>query len=251
MQGVFCGDCLFMRYGENIKEANAKADWVCPPCRGEQRFCDLCCTTGESCWRQSPLRRADICNCSIHRIRKGWAPTGSMYRQAIAAGEDRPPFAVRTGANAAILANILFRVGFKSVAHYIILNNVAKPENENEPAKAASKKHVSSQEPGTTMLVHPNAACATFGTLGQPCLAPAATSSAADKELHRPQAFSLATAQPFTQLQITNMLPQKRRRASNKAVGKGAQNPEVGKAVGLEEGCKRATRSRAGKIMRV
>ena len=148
LQGVFCGDCLFMRYGENIMEANAKADWVCPPCRGEQRFCSLSCTTGRSCWRHSPSCRADICNCSIHRIRRGWAPTGSMYRQAIAAGEDRLPFAVGTEANAAILANIQSCAGFNSVAHYIILNNVAKPKKEIEPAQAASKTNASGQEPG-------------------------------------------------------------------------------------------------------
>ena len=60
-QGVFCGDCLFMRYGENIQEAAAAGAWVCPPCRG-------------------------LCNCSFHRIRAGWAPTGTLYRRAIAEG---------------------------------------------------------------------------------------------------------------------------------------------------------------------
>ncbi len=59
-QGVFCGDCLFMRYGENITEL-APGAWVCPPCRG-------------------------LCNCSFHRIRAGWAPTGTLYRRAIAEG---------------------------------------------------------------------------------------------------------------------------------------------------------------------
>ena len=58
-QGVFCGDCLFMRYGENILELGA--DWVCPPCRG-------------------------MCNCSFHRISRGWAPTGTLYRRALAEG---------------------------------------------------------------------------------------------------------------------------------------------------------------------
>ena len=59
------------------------------------------------------------------------------------------------------------------------------------------------------------------------------------------------TAQPFTQLQITNMLPQKRRRESSKDIAKAAQSPGVVKAVGLDEGFKRATRLRAGKIMPV
>ena len=58
---MFCGDCLFMRYGENILEVQAGGAWTCPPCRG-------------------------LCNCSFHRIRKGWAPTGTLYRRAIAEG---------------------------------------------------------------------------------------------------------------------------------------------------------------------
>lgn len=48
-----------MRYGENILELGA--DWVCPPCRG-------------------------MCNCSFHRIHRGWAPTGTLYRRALAEG---------------------------------------------------------------------------------------------------------------------------------------------------------------------
>ena len=66
MQGVFCGDCLFMRYGENnILEVEAAGAWECPPCRG-------------------------LCNCSFHRIRRGWAPTGTLYRRAIAEGAFAP-----------------------------------------------------------------------------------------------------------------------------------------------------------------
>eukprot|EP00850_Spirogloea_muscicola_P013248 SM000089S23804 [mRNA] locus=s89:80075:82151:- [translate_table: standard] len=61
LRGQFCGDCLFMRYGENVLEAQAKKDWVCPVCR-------------------------DICNCSFCRSHKGWAPTGQLYRKVIAEG---------------------------------------------------------------------------------------------------------------------------------------------------------------------
>ncbi|PWA94244.1 zinc-finger domain of monoamine-oxidase A repressor R1 [Artemisia annua] len=57
VQGQFCGDCLFQRYGENVEEANANPDWVCPVCR-------------------------DICNCSRCRRVKGWEPTGNIYRKA-------------------------------------------------------------------------------------------------------------------------------------------------------------------------
>ena len=70
-RGQFCGDCLFMRYGENVDEAARDAAWRCPSCR-------------------------DLCNCSFCRQKKGWPPTGSMYRRAI-------------------------KEGFQSVAHYLVL----------------------------------------------------------------------------------------------------------------------------------
>ena len=70
LHGVFCGDCLMMRYGEHVDEANANPDWKCPACR-------------------------DLCNCSFCRTRKGYPPTGSMYRRAI-------------------------REGYASVAHYLV-----------------------------------------------------------------------------------------------------------------------------------
>ncbi|KAK9942241.1 hypothetical protein M0R45_007917 [Rubus argutus] len=70
VQGQFCGDCLYMRYGENVMEANKNPDWVCPVCRG-------------------------ICNCSLCRKEKGWEPTGNLYRKVI-------------------------KLGYKSVAHYLI-----------------------------------------------------------------------------------------------------------------------------------
>ncbi|XP_048139781.1 uncharacterized protein LOC115740196 isoform X2 [Rhodamnia argentea] len=51
VQGQFCGDCLYMRYGEHVLEAQQNPNWLCPVCRG-------------------------ICNCSLCRQAKGWAPTG-------------------------------------------------------------------------------------------------------------------------------------------------------------------------------
>ena len=62
VQGQFCGDCIFMRYGENVLEVAKNPDWQCPKCR-------------------------DICNCSFCRIRKGWAPTGALYPRARQEGE--------------------------------------------------------------------------------------------------------------------------------------------------------------------
>lgn len=64
LQGVYCGDCLYMRYGENVDEANANPDWKCPHCRDPT-----------------------LCNCSQHRTRLGWGPTGSLYRKVTALGK--------------------------------------------------------------------------------------------------------------------------------------------------------------------
>ncbi|KAL3833386.1 hypothetical protein ACJIZ3_008122 [Penstemon smallii] len=61
VQGQFCGDCLYMRYGENVLEANANPNWTCPVCRG-------------------------ICNCSLCRQAKGWPATGSLYRKISSLG---------------------------------------------------------------------------------------------------------------------------------------------------------------------
>nr|GEX00479.1 hypothetical protein [Tanacetum cinerariifolium]GEX84188.1 hypothetical protein [Tanacetum cinerariifolium] len=61
VQGQFCGDCLYMRYGENVLEAKQNPDWICPVCRG-------------------------ICNCSLCRQAKGWAATGVMYRKITSLG---------------------------------------------------------------------------------------------------------------------------------------------------------------------
>ncbi|CAD6253505.1 unnamed protein product [Miscanthus lutarioriparius] len=61
VQGQFCGDCLYMRYGENVLEVKKNPNWICPVCRG-------------------------ICNCSICRSKKGWFPTGSAYRKVVGLG---------------------------------------------------------------------------------------------------------------------------------------------------------------------
>ncbi|KAL3818772.1 hypothetical protein ACJIZ3_004677 [Penstemon smallii] len=59
--GQFCGDCLYMRYGENVIEVNENPNWICPVCRG-------------------------ICNCSRCRRENGWAPTGAIYRKVVNLG---------------------------------------------------------------------------------------------------------------------------------------------------------------------
>jgi hypothetical protein len=87
LRGQFCGDCLFMRYGENVDEANEDDAWRCPPCR-------------------------DLCNCSFCRQRKGWPPTGSMYRRAL-------------------------REGFESVAHYLVLGGGEDDDAETPTTPSA------------------------------------------------------------------------------------------------------------------
>ncbi len=126
LRGNFCGDCLFMRYGEHVLQARARTEaasrgggggpavgeaaaaeegqppppppptsstppattpWACPPCRG-------------------------LCNCSFHRAAAGLPPTGSLYRASLAAG-------------------------FPSVAHFLVLSRLT-PAGRASLAAAAS-----------------------------------------------------------------------------------------------------------------
>ncbi|KAI4385094.1 hypothetical protein MLD38_003155 [Melastoma candidum] len=86
-QGQFCGDCLYMRYGEHVLEALENPKWICPVCRG-------------------------ICNCSLCRHIKGWAPTGPLYRK-------------------------ISSMGFKSVAHYLIQTRRLQLKSESVPGSPA------------------------------------------------------------------------------------------------------------------
>ncbi|KAK1363863.1 cell division cycle-associated protein 7 [Heracleum sosnowskyi] len=97
-QGQFCGDCLYTRYGENVLEALENPDWVCPVCRG-------------------------ICNCSLCRKAKGWAPTGFMYRK-------------------------ILKLGFKSVAHYLLQTESQTTDIEKEGTKVAVSAKRSLAFPG-------------------------------------------------------------------------------------------------------
>ncbi|KNA08778.1 hypothetical protein SOVF_159710 [Spinacia oleracea] len=90
VQGQFCGDCLIMRYGEHVVEANQNPDWICPPCRG-------------------------ICNCSLCRQARGWAPTGALYKR-------------------------INKLGYKSVAHYLITTKRAPPDPETGSDDVQSAK---------------------------------------------------------------------------------------------------------------
>ncbi|CAH8344694.1 unnamed protein product [Eruca vesicaria subsp. sativa] len=99
--GQFCGDCLYMRYGEHVLETLENPDWICPGCRG-------------------------ICNCSLCRKRKGWLPTGTAYKKVC-------------------------KLGYKSVAHYLIQNNKQAETNEDDeteetPSQASAKRSLSFKE---------------------------------------------------------------------------------------------------------
>ncbi|KAE9613578.1 hypothetical protein Lal_00016095 [Lupinus albus] len=83
--GQLCGDCLYMRYGENVIEANGNSKWICPVCR-------------------------KICNCSRCRRANGWMPTGNIYRKVL-------------------------KMGFKSVAHYLIQTYRSEKSMEGSDAK--------------------------------------------------------------------------------------------------------------------
>ncbi|WVZ51086.1 hypothetical protein U9M48_002265 [Paspalum notatum var. saurae] len=89
VQGQFCGDCLYMRYGENVLEAKKNPNWICPVCRG-------------------------ICNCSICRTKKGWFPTGPVYRKVV-------------------------KLGYKSVAHYLIATQRASANSEDSSTAELNK----------------------------------------------------------------------------------------------------------------
>ncbi|XP_061341986.1 uncharacterized protein LOC133288277 [Gastrolobium bilobum] len=93
VQGQFCGDCLYMRYGEHVLEALQNPTWICPVCRG-------------------------ICNCSLCRNAKGWAPTGTLYKKISA-------------------------LGYKSVAHYLIQtrrSDIDEEKNADSPNPVSAKR---------------------------------------------------------------------------------------------------------------
>ncbi|ANM67996.1 Zinc-finger domain of monoamine-oxidase A repressor R1 [Arabidopsis thaliana] len=93
VRGQFCGDCLYMRYGEHVLEALENPDWICPVCR-------------------------DICNCSFCRTKKGWLPTGAAYRK-------------------------IHKLGYKSVAHYLIQTNQQSETSEDDETDAPADSQAS------------------------------------------------------------------------------------------------------------
>ncbi|XP_010437280.1 PREDICTED: uncharacterized protein LOC104721070 isoform X2 [Camelina sativa] len=95
VRGQFCGDCLYMRYGEHVLEALENVNWICPVCRG-------------------------ICNCSLCRTQNGWLPTGAAYRK-------------------------ILKLGYKSVAHYLIQTNKQSETSEDDETDAAEDNQASAK----------------------------------------------------------------------------------------------------------
>ncbi|KAE9448533.1 hypothetical protein C3L33_19570, partial [Rhododendron williamsianum] len=131
VQGKFCGDCLYTRYGENVLEANQNPSWICPVCRG-------------------------ICNCSRCRRAKGWAPTSSLYKKvnvlSLYSCNTLPAFAphwVKTlfvigflmeatlMETTGLVVEEVTKIGFKSVAHYLIQTRQFRPKQEEPSAEGS------------------------------------------------------------------------------------------------------------------
>ena len=140
LRGGFCGDCLFMRYGEHVGQVRARNEQAeaggggggggaaaaapstaPPPAAAEEgeeegaavRAAEAPPTTSTPTftpWACPPCR--GVCNCSFHRSAAGLPPTGSLYRGALAAG-------------------------FPSVAHYLVLSCLT-PAGRRALAAAAS-----------------------------------------------------------------------------------------------------------------
>ncbi|CAH2076327.1 unnamed protein product [Thlaspi arvense] len=133
VMGQFCGDCLYMRYGEHVLETLENPDWTCPGCRG-------------------------ICNCSLCRKQKGWLPTGAAYRKVAI-------LIITRFADSLVLQNrhlkaFLFQIcklGYKSVAHYLIQTNKQSETSEGDqtedaPSQAFKEANTSSSEDGLLQI---------------------------------------------------------------------------------------------------
>lgn len=115
LRGGFCGDCLYMRYGEHVGQVRARNEEAAAAGGGgahgggggggddEEAAAAAAPTTSTARpstttpWACPPCR--GVCNCSFHRAAAGLPPTGSLYRGALAAG-------------------------FPSVAHFLVLSRL-------------------------------------------------------------------------------------------------------------------------------
>ncbi|KAK7319818.1 hypothetical protein RJT34_04546 [Clitoria ternatea] len=114
IKGEICHQCRQKTVGEHTS---------CNKCELPQgQFCGDCLYTrygenvieanGNSKWTCPPCR--DICNCMRCRREKGWRPTGNIYQK-------------------------VFKLGFKSVAHYLIKTRRAEESDVGEVAEEMSE----------------------------------------------------------------------------------------------------------------
>ncbi|XP_078151519.1 uncharacterized protein LOC144546827 isoform X3 [Carex rostrata] len=131
VKGKTCHQC---RYGENVLEAIKNPDWMCPVCRG-------------------------ICNCSLCRLKKGWNPTGALYKKVV-------------------------KLGYKSVAHYLIETrrkpansdqapsseiNGAMSDNTEAAKENEPKPEILSDESSIVVITNENSAINDGETMGKRC----------------------------------------------------------------------------------
>ncbi|KAL4436108.1 hypothetical protein ABPG77_005556 [Micractinium sp. CCAP 211/92] len=119
----FCKLCLKNRHGEDIAQAEASGQWVCPRCRGS---CGDGCTT--------------CCNCGPCRKAAGLAPTHQIINQARAAGfENVHDYLVhqKTGKSAEQIAERKRQAAWGAWLD-VPFNPAAAEEEEEEDAAAAA-----------------------------------------------------------------------------------------------------------------
>lgn len=96
-------------------------DWICPGCRG-------------------------ICNCSLCRKRKGWLPTGTAYKKVTTL-----VIIILSMLPVLMFLYQVCKLGYKSVAHYLIQTNKQSETNEDDetadtPSQASAKRSLSFKE---------------------------------------------------------------------------------------------------------
>ncbi|KAI8554389.1 hypothetical protein RHMOL_Rhmol05G0095000 [Rhododendron molle] len=106
VQGKFCGDCLYTSLWP-LAEAVKSHDMFLPLCRYGENILEANQNPSWIC----PVCRG-ICNCSRCRRAKGWAPTSSLYKKVT-------------------------KIGFKSVAHYLIQTRQFRPKQEEPSAEGS------------------------------------------------------------------------------------------------------------------
>ncbi|GAU42039.1 hypothetical protein TSUD_90730 [Trifolium subterraneum] len=118
-QGKLCGDFLYTRYGENVIEADFNPKWTCPCCR-------------------------EICNWKSCRRKNGLMPTGNIYNKGLYgySEADCSPFS--------FCVCMVVKLGFKSVAHYLIKTRCSEGSIEGSGAENIVAQEIPKTTPEIT-----------------------------------------------------------------------------------------------------